>query len=68
MILVGVPSLLIGFIIFGICSIPEGEYEEYSESGSENGDISSNEEVTDPAIRRRRPHSEPITAETSKTK
>ena len=41
--LVGIPVLLVCFIIWGICSIPEGEYEDYDSSGTD-GDISANED------------------------
>jgi len=72
-LIVGIPSLLVGFIIFGICSIPEGEYEDYSDSEeSEDGDISSTDHDQDHAPgqtrQRRQPHSENYTAESSKDK
>ena len=35
--------MLVCFIIWGICSIPEGEYEDYDSSGTD-GDISANED------------------------
>ena len=45
-VLVGIPILLISFIIWGICSIPEGEDEDYSDSGTD-GDISDNADEYD---------------------
>jgi len=42
-LIVGIPVLLVCFIIWGICSIPEGEYEDYDSSGTD-GDISANED------------------------
>merc|ERR1711935_787652 len=61
-LIVGIPSLLIGFIIFGICSIPEGEYEDFSDSDQDgdedhedDGDISSERGDDDQSsIRQRR--------------
>jgi len=61
-LIVGIPSLLIGFIIFGICSIPEGEYEDFSDSDQDgdedhedDGDISSEHDDDDQSsIRQRR--------------
>ena len=77
----GIPSLLIGFIIFGICSIPEGEYEDYSESDDsdhdhDDGDVSSEHDSDDDqtSIRHRRPaeqldeHSNTATTTTESSK
>ena len=50
---VGIPVLLVSFIIWGICSIPDGDYEEYSDLEDEkedatDGDVSTNEDDDEP--------------------
>lgn len=49
-LIVGLPTILISFVIWGICNVPEGdpndEYED-SESGTD-ADVSSNEEDNEP--------------------
>lgn len=49
-LIIGLPTILISFIIWGICSVPEANYEEYDDSASgTDADVSSNEDNDEPS-------------------
>lgn len=48
-LIVGLPTILISFVIWGVCSVPEGEMNDFEDSGSgTEGDVSSNEDDNEP--------------------
>jgi len=60
-LIIGLPTILISFIIWGVCSVPEGNYEEYEDSGSgSEADVSSNEEPNTDILLNDEPNEEPI--------
>lgn len=47
-LIIGLPTILISFVIWGVCFVPEGNFNEYEDSGSgSDADVSSNEDNDD---------------------